>query len=236
MFNLNDLNVTGGAVLTGKRNSNNDPNREIRSTPTAGKLSLSDGFIRKSGFASEDVIMFLVPATEIGGVAVQYPFPSTFTSNDPTLYALIKSGSGEEAYGNKINGGPGAPSFSSASAWNTLRGKSEGSNFFGTTKVYGFAIYANDAKDRVEQVVAVTDENAKTLTGFVGILVPQIEDRGISYSPVDSMDKALQVNPLYIIQFTSYEAKGSGPDEEEAVNTASNEEVFEQAEELVFED
>ena len=82
-MNFSDLNLKGFQVLTGMRAFVTNPDEAVRTTPTEGKITLSDGFAKESGFAPNGHIVFMsLPA------GLDYGIARTFPDRVTDVYAL----------------------------------------------------------------------------------------------------------------------------------------------------
>lgn len=216
-MNFADLNLKGMEVLTGKRAFVTDPNEAVRTTPTQGKLTLSDGFVKESGFVANGHIVFMSLPSE-----VDYGVARTFPDRVTDVYALAPGFGVKEngrdaslpSFGSYLSDGSGSGiSFSDAAAWAALRGNKDGSHYFRTHAIYGIAQV--DGK-----FVAITDNNKETLAADTPcvVFVTTADGCSLDVNNVITLAKALTCRAVYALEFVNFEAKsvrGEGGEGEE---------------------
>lgn len=213
-LNLN-FSLEGGSVISGRRAIDNDPNHDVRTTPTSGKMNLSDGFVTGSGYNGGERVMLLTVPNKAGSYVISYDgISETFKGDrDPNVYALTKGLGGKDSevqIGNLLttDGGSGV-SFASASGWSSLKGTTDGSNYFKTVRCYGLAVIGTDGK--TTNVVALTDANKDSLQDVMGVIVYKV-DSGTETAYFDqanpvTLAEALNSQPVYILEYKEFEAK-----------------------------
>lgn len=205
-MNFADLNLKGMEVLTGKRAFVTDPNEAVRTTPTHGKLTLSDGFVKESGFVGNGHVVFMsLPEGFDYGVA------RTFADRITDVYALAPGFGVKEngrdaslpSFGSYLSDGNGSGiSFSDAAAWNALRGNTDGSQYFKTHPVYGIAQV--DGK-----FVAVTEANKDSVPADAPcvVFVSTADGCSLNVNNPITVAQALVGRPVYALEYVKFEAK-----------------------------
>lgn len=205
-MNFSDLNLKGFQVLTGMRAFVTDPNEAVRTTPTEGKITLSDGFAKESGFAPNGHIVFMsLPAGFDYGVA------RTFPDRVTDVYALAPGFGVKEngrdaslpSFGNYLSDGSGSGvSFASAAAWSACRGTTNGSNYFKTSPVYGIAQVDGN-------FVAVTDSNKSSIPADAPcvVFVTTVDGCSLDVNNPITVAQALEGRAVYALEYVKFEEK-----------------------------
>ena len=191
-MNFSDLNLKGFQVLTGMRAFVTNPDEAVRTTPTEGKITLSDGFAKESGFAPNGHIVFMSLPT-----GFVYALAPGFGVKENGRDASLPS------FGNYLSDGSGSGvSFASAAAWSACRGTTDGSNYFRTSPVYGIAQV--DGK-----FVAVIDANKDSIPGDApcAVFVSNADGCALDVNNLVTVAQALEGRAVYALEYVSFEAK-----------------------------
>jgi hypothetical protein len=215
-MDFKNLNLTGLQVLTGMRSFVTDPNEAVRTTPTQGKITLSDGFVKESGFVPNGHIVFLsLPSS------FDYGIERTFPDRVEDVYALAPGFGVKEngrdaslpSFGNYLSDGSGSGvSFASAAAWSACRGTVDGSNYFRTAPVYGIAQVDGN-------FVAVIESNKDSIPADAPcvVFVTTVDGCALDVNNPITVAEALKGRPIYALEFVNFEPKSVREENAEGV-------------------
>jgi hypothetical protein len=205
-MSFQNFNLRGFEVLTGKRAFITNPDESVRTTPTPGKIVLSDGFAKESGLVANGHIVFMSLPNQL-----DYGVSRTFQDRVEDVYALapgfgVKSNGRNDtpSFGNYLSDTAGSGvSFASSAAWNALYGSSDGSNYFKCHPVYGIAAIAEN------EFVAVTAANVSTLPANTPCVIWVANQDGCILdleNPI-TVGEAAKMKPVWALEFVKFEEK-----------------------------